>query len=90
MSHKSMATQGVTADKLVVSSWNYSLKNGVYVVLSRVKRLSGLFLCKPLDKDKDFKVDEDLIAFEEMLKKKQDSFLSGMELRDAPGDASDH
>ena len=55
-----------------------------------MKRLSGLFLCKPLDKDKDFKVDEDLIAFEQMLKEKQDSFLSGMELRDAPGDASDH
>ena len=65
MSHKLMATQGVTADKLVVSSWNYSLKNGVY----GVKRLPGLFLCKPLDKDKDFKVDEDLIAFEQMLKK---------------------
>lgn len=32
MSHKSMATQGVTADKLVVSSWNYSLKNGVYML----------------------------------------------------------
>ena len=45
------------------------MEYGVYVVLSRVKRLSGLFLCKPLDKDKDFKVDEDLIAFEQMLKK---------------------
>ena len=48
MSHKSMATQGVTADKLVVSSWNYSLKNGVYIVLSRVTRLSGLFAASHL------------------------------------------
>mmetsp|Transcript_1485 Transcript_1485/g.3204 ORF Transcript_1485/g.3204 Transcript_1485/m.3204 type:complete len:1761 (+) Transcript_1485:1415-6697(+) len=79
--------QGVTAEKLVVSSWNYSLKNGVYVVLSRVKKLTGLFLCKPLDKNKDFKVDEDLIAFEKRLHDLQDSILSGMELGDAPGNA---
>ena len=65
----------MTAEKLVVSSWNYSLKNGVYVVLSRVKKLTGLFLCKPLDKNKDFKVDEDLIAFEKRLHDLQDRIV---------------
>ena len=58
-------------------------------MLSRVKKLTGLFLCKPLDKNKDFKVDEDLIAFEKRLHDLQDSILSGMELGDAPGNALD-
>ena len=34
--------QGMSKDQLIVSSWNYSSKNWIYVVLSRVRTLSGL------------------------------------------------
>ncbi|EJK51179.1 hypothetical protein THAOC_29671, partial [Thalassiosira oceanica] len=40
-----------------------------------VKKLTGLFLCKPLDKNKDFEVDEDLIAFEKRLHDLQDRIV---------------
>ena len=41
--------QGMSKDQLVVSSWNYSSKNWIYVVLSRVtcRTLSGLYLFVP-------------------------------------------
>ena len=34
--------QGMTKNQLIVSSWMYSTRNWVYVVLSRVKELKGL------------------------------------------------
>ena len=40
--------QGVSLDSLVVDSFNYGLKNWVYVVLSRVTTRNGLVLCKNL------------------------------------------
>ncbi|EJK75794.1 hypothetical protein THAOC_02473, partial [Thalassiosira oceanica] len=40
-----------------------------------VKKLTGLFLCKPLGKNKDFEVDEDLIAFEKRLHDLQDRIV---------------
>lgn len=40
--------QGRTIENLVISSWDYK-KNWVYVALSRVKQLKGLFLRLPLD-----------------------------------------
>ena len=44
--------QGMSKDALIVNSWNYSFANWIYVVLSRVRTLSGLYLCSPLDMNK--------------------------------------
>ena len=70
----------------MVGSWSYSFTNWVYVVLSRVKSLNGLFLCKPISMDKEFKVDDDLIAFERRMEFLQGSVLQKMDLGDAPSD----
>ena len=42
--------QGMTKKYLIVSSLNYSTLNWIYVVLSRVTTLDGLFLMQPLKK----------------------------------------
>ena len=68
--------QGMTKDVLIVDSWSYSFSNWVYVVLSRVRTLSGLFLCKPLDLEKQFPVPEKLLQFEERMKVKEEIFLA--------------
>ena len=73
----------------MVGSWSYSFQNWIYVVLSRVQALKGLFLCEPLSMDKTFKVDEDLIAFERRMEYLQDAVLSKMDLSDAPLDDED-
>ena len=44
--------QGTTKEKIVVIDFNYGLRNWIYVVLSRVTSLAGLFLKKPLDFNK--------------------------------------
>ena len=59
--------QGMTKDALIVYSWNYTFTNWIYVVLSRVRTLSGLYLCKKLDETKELLCDEDLLREEERL-----------------------
>ena len=39
--------QGMSKDKLIVPSWTM-VPNWIYVVLSRVRSLKGLFLLKPI------------------------------------------
>ena len=60
--------QGMSKDTLIVNSWNYRCANWVYVVLSRVRTLGGLYLMKPLDLERRFNVPEHLIRFEQRLK----------------------
>ena len=67
--------QGMSKDALIVNSWNYSFVNWIYVVLSRVRTLSGLYLCSPLDMNKQFKVPEKLIQFEARMKSMEEVFL---------------
>ena len=67
--------QGMSKDTLIVNSWNYGFANWIYVVLSRVRTLSGLFLCKPLDLNRPFKVPKTLIDFEMRMKSKESHFL---------------
>ena len=57
--------QGMSKDKLIVVSWSF-MQNWIYVVLSRVRTLSGLFLLKPLPDDclDKFQVPQDLQPFE--------------------------
>ena len=40
--------QGMSKDKLIVVDWAFNTNNWVYVVLSRVRTLEGLFLLKEL------------------------------------------
>jgi hypothetical protein len=50
MGHK---LQGKTVESLVIAEWS-RVKNWNYVVFSRVKRLSGLFLMEPIPEDINF------------------------------------
>jgi hypothetical protein len=47
--------QGVSKDVIIVTSWPTGFKNWEYVVLSRARTLSGLYLVKPIDMNKSFK-----------------------------------
>jgi len=60
--------QGMSKDVLIVNDWNYRCANWVYVVLSRVRTLAGLYLMKPLDLERSFNVPQSLIRFEQRLK----------------------
>ena len=61
--------QGMSKDNLIIVSWSWK-PNWVYVVLSRVRTLKGLFLLKPLPTDclHKFEVPLDLQAFERRMK----------------------
>jgi hypothetical protein len=52
--------QGKTVKSLVIAEWS-KVKNWAYVVLSRVKTLSGLFLMSPIPEDIDFGAAEDYL-----------------------------
>ena len=67
--------QGMSKDALIVNSWGYGFENWVYVVLSRVRTRSGLFLNKKLDKKKKFRVPEKLLKFKERTKEKERQYL---------------
>jgi hypothetical protein len=45
--------QGKIVESLVIAEWS-RVKNWNYVVFSRVKRLSGLFLMEPIPEDINF------------------------------------
>ena len=58
--------QGMSKDAIIVSSWPTGglaamFKNWEYVVLSRVRTLSGLYLVKPIDMDKIRKFEKDML-----------------------------
>ena len=67
--------QGMTKTNLAVSSWWYSCRNWVYVVLSRVTILNGLYLLKSLDRNQDYSVDKKLLEEEERLRKIEKKIL---------------
>ena len=68
--------QGVSLDRMVVRSWSYKFPNWVYVVLSRVRTLDGLFICKKLDENKTFEVDPKLLQEEERLQKIEENLVT--------------
>ena len=61
--------QGQTKESLLISAWYYG-KNWPYVVLSRVKRLTGLFLRVELDPSHDFSLDPRLVRMLTKMKTK--------------------
>ena len=62
--------QGCTVDSILANDWYYGA-NWVYVVLSRVKTMKGLYIRKPLSKD--LKKYEKPTAMKEMLQKFTDT-----------------
>ena len=62
--------QGTTLKRMMVTSWSYT-HNWIYVVLPRVRRLEGLFMCNKLSALNSFLVDPKLIQEEERLREKK-------------------
>ena len=53
---------------MIVTSWNYTFPNWVYVILSRVKTLRGLFLVNKLNDDlTKYQISDDLKREDERL-----------------------
>jgi hypothetical protein len=72
--------QGMSKDVIVVSSWPTGglatmFKNWEYVVLSRVRTLSGLYLVEPIDMDKSFKPSSELKKYIENARQKETDIL---------------
>ena len=61
--------QGKTVKSLVIAEWS-KVKNWAYVVLSRVKTLSGLFLMSPIPEDIDFGPAQDYLDMMRNLREK--------------------
>ena len=60
--------QGSTIENLYIPSWSYTT-NWPYVAISRVTTLEGLFLGRPLDPSKTYKVPEKLARMEEKFRR---------------------
>jgi hypothetical protein len=73
--------QGMSKDHLIVTSWDGISKwsNWAYTVLSRVRKLKGLFLCKPLTSSVSFKLPEELQVYERYMFKKERQMLDDRE-----------
>ena len=72
--------QGMSKDKLIVVSWSF-IPNWIYVVLSQVRTLKGLFLLKPLPGNclEKFRVPRDLQAFERRMRNLESQVISTRE-----------
>ena len=73
--------QGTPKNNLIVATWNYSYPHWIYVVLSRVRKLKGLFLCQKLDEKKPFPVIREVGIEEERLKEIETEILAKWERR---------
>ncbi len=75
--------QGMSKDTIVITSWPKGglFKNWEYVVLSRVRTLSGLYLFKPIDMDKSFKPSDELKQFFRRARAKERRFINSRENR---------
>jgi hypothetical protein len=61
--------QGRSIDNLVISSWDYS-DNWIYVALSRVRTMNGLFLRLPLEHSKCRGMSKEVRQFMETMREK--------------------
>ncbi len=72
--------QGMSKDAIIVSLWPTGslavmFKNWEYVVLSRVRTLSGLYLVKPIDMDKSFQSSPQLASYMDKIRKFKNEML---------------
>ena len=68
MQGQSKQIQGKTLKRLIINSFDYSKKNWVYVVLSRITSLQGLVLLEKLDDTRDFSCNNQLLRWEKRIK----------------------
>ena len=71
--------QGLSMDYIIIVSCFYGAKNWIYVVLSRVRPLRGLYLFTPLDYNKYFKEDKKLKKHMKELEEFERQTLSSVE-----------
>jgi hypothetical protein len=62
--------QGRSLENVLIHSWDYT-GNWIYVALSRVREMTGLFLCQPLDHAKCKGMSQDVRQFMEKLGEKR-------------------
>jgi hypothetical protein len=67
--------QGMSKDAIIVTSWPTGFKNWEYVVLSRVRTLSGLYLVNAIDLEKSFKPSQQLKSYNEYAKTQESELL---------------
>jgi hypothetical protein len=72
--------QGMSKDVIIVMSWptgglSKKFKNWEYVVLSRVRTLSGLYLVDPIDLEKSFNPSTQLKSYIYKIKQKEKIYL---------------
>lgn len=72
--------QGMSKDVIIVTSWptgglSKIFKNWEYVVLSRVRTLSGLYLVDPIDMEKLFNPSSQLRSYIDKIKQKETYIL---------------
>jgi hypothetical protein len=77
--------QGMSKDAIIVSSWPTGnlaamFKNWEYVVLSRVRTLSGLYLVKSIDMDKSFQPSPQLASYMDKIRKFEKNMLEKRQL----------
>ena len=60
--------QGKTVDRLVIGEWATGVKNWIYVVLSRVRTLAGLFLLSPIPENATIRPDSQMLEMMETLR----------------------
>ena len=71
--------QGMSKDAIIVTSWPTGFRNWEYVVLSRVRTLSGLYLIKPIDMEKSFQPSKELQKYIEYAKAEERKLLNNRE-----------
>ncbi len=76
--------QGMSKDAIIVSSWPTRglaamFKNWEYVVLSRVRTLSRLYLVKPIDMDKSFQPSPQLTSYMDKIRNFEKEMLEKRE-----------
>jgi hypothetical protein len=72
--------QGMSKDVIIVTSWptgglSKTFKNWEYVVLSRVRTVSGLHLVDPIDMEKLFNPSSQLRSYIDKIKQKEKDIL---------------
>ncbi len=70
--------QGMSKDVIIAASWptKSMFRNWEYVVLSRVRTLSGLYLIKPININKSFKPSDELKRYIKNAKEKETILLT--------------
>jgi hypothetical protein len=76
--------QGMSKDAIIVSSWPTGslaamFKNWEYVVLSRVRTLSGLYLVHPIDMDKSFQPSPQLASYMDKIRRFEKEMLEQLQ-----------